>query len=106
MYGPEVMTVYHYYWENRLAEFRNMDADTDFTLENLAADRLILGDLETCTRRFIPGTRPQVPAHFSCTCAKHYSSGPATTKSRKRSDCSATACCPIAIELHPRLSSA
>ena len=52
MYGPEVMTVYHYYWENRLAEFRNMDADMDFTLENLAADRLILSDLETCTRAF------------------------------------------------------
>jgi len=43
VYGPEVITVYHYYWENRLVEFRNMDADTDFTLENLPADRLILG---------------------------------------------------------------
>jgi alkanesulfonate monooxygenase SsuD/methylene tetrahydromethanopterin reductase-like flavin-dependent oxidoreductase (luciferase family) len=52
VYGPEVMTAYRYYWENRLAEFRNLDAHTDFTLENLADDRLILGDPETCIRDF------------------------------------------------------
>jgi probable F420-dependent oxidoreductase len=52
VYGPEVMTAYRYYWENRLAEFQNMDANTDFTLDNLADDRLILGDPETCIREF------------------------------------------------------
>lgn len=51
VYGPEVMTAYRYYWENRLAEFRNMDS-AEFTLENLAANRLILGDPETCVREF------------------------------------------------------
>ncbi|MGH7389866.1 MAG: LLM class flavin-dependent oxidoreductase [Candidatus Rokuibacteriota bacterium] len=52
VYGPHVMTAYRYYWENRLAEFQNMPADTKFTLENLAPDRLILGDPETCVREF------------------------------------------------------
>src|SRR5947209_3609707 len=52
VYGPHVMTAYRYYWEARLAEFRNMPADTKFSLENLAPDRLILGDPETCVREF------------------------------------------------------
>ena len=52
VYGPEVMTAYRYYWERRLSEFRNIPADTPFTLENLAPDRLILGDPETCVREF------------------------------------------------------
>jgi probable F420-dependent oxidoreductase len=52
VYGPHVMAAYRYYWEHRLAEFQNMPADTPFTLENLAPDRLILGDPETCVREF------------------------------------------------------
>jgi probable F420-dependent oxidoreductase len=52
VYGPHVMTAYRYYWENKLAEFRTISADTPFTLENLAPDRLILGDPETCVREF------------------------------------------------------
>ena len=52
VYGPHVMTAYRYYWENRLAEFRAMPADTPFTLDALAPDRLILGDPEACVREF------------------------------------------------------
>jgi alkanesulfonate monooxygenase SsuD/methylene tetrahydromethanopterin reductase-like flavin-dependent oxidoreductase (luciferase family) len=52
VYGPEVMTAYRYYWQNRLAEFRNIPADTEFTLANLAPDRLIVGDPELCVREF------------------------------------------------------
>src|SRR6267378_3444176 len=52
VYGPHVMTAYRYYWEHRLAEFRHLSADTKFTLENLAPDRLVLGDPETCVREF------------------------------------------------------
>jgi len=52
VYGPHVMTAYRYYWEHRLAEFANMAAETKFTLENLAPDRLILGEPETCVREF------------------------------------------------------
>src|SRR5437899_4739629 len=54
VYGPHVMAAYRYYWEHRLAEFRTLSADTKFTLENLALDRLILGDSETCVRGFQP----------------------------------------------------
>jgi probable F420-dependent oxidoreductase len=52
VYGPEVMTAYHYYWQNRLAEFRSIGPEVEFTLENLAPNRLILGDPETCVREF------------------------------------------------------
>jgi probable F420-dependent oxidoreductase len=52
VYGPHVMTAYRYYWEHRLAEFASMPSDTKFTLENLAPDRLILGEPETCVREF------------------------------------------------------
>jgi probable F420-dependent oxidoreductase len=52
VYGPEVMAAYQYYWQHRLSEFRNIPPDTEFTLKNLAPDRLILGDPETCVREF------------------------------------------------------
>jgi len=52
VYGPHVMAAYRYYWEARLAEFQNMPPDTKFSLENLAPDRLILGDPEMCVREF------------------------------------------------------
>ncbi len=52
VYGPEVMTAYRYYWQNRLAEFRNIPEGTAFTLETLAPDRLIIGDPETCVSEF------------------------------------------------------
>jgi len=52
VYGPEVMAAYRYYWQHRLAEFRDIPADTEFTLGNLAPDRLILGEPETCVREF------------------------------------------------------
>ena len=52
MYGPEVMMAYRYYWEHRLAEFRDIGSETELTLDNLAHDRLILGEPETCVREF------------------------------------------------------
>ena len=52
VYGPEVLAAYRYYWENRLAEFRNIAEGTEFSLANLAPDRLVLGDPETCVREF------------------------------------------------------
>ena len=52
VYGPHVMTAYKYYWDNQLAEFRSIPAGTPFTLENLAPDRLVLGDPDTCVREF------------------------------------------------------
>jgi alkanesulfonate monooxygenase SsuD/methylene tetrahydromethanopterin reductase-like flavin-dependent oxidoreductase (luciferase family) len=52
VYGPHVMAAYRYYWEARLAEFQNMPANMEFSLDNLAPDRLILGEPETCVREF------------------------------------------------------
>jgi probable F420-dependent oxidoreductase len=52
VYGPEVMAAYRYYWQNRLAEFRNIPDGTEFSLANLAPDRLIVGDPESCVREF------------------------------------------------------
>jgi len=52
VYGPHVMAAYKYYWDNKLAEFRSIPAGTPFTLQNLAPDRLVLGDPETCAREF------------------------------------------------------
>ena len=40
------MTAYRYYWENRLAEFRDIGSEAELTLDNLAHDRLILGEPE------------------------------------------------------------
>jgi probable F420-dependent oxidoreductase len=52
VYGPEVMAAYRYYWDNRLSEFRDIPPGTDFTLGNLAPDRLILGDPAACVKEF------------------------------------------------------
>src|SRR5882672_6369739 len=52
VYGPHVMAAYKYYWDNKLAEFRSIPAGTPFTLQNLAPNRLVLGDPETCVREF------------------------------------------------------
>jgi alkanesulfonate monooxygenase SsuD/methylene tetrahydromethanopterin reductase-like flavin-dependent oxidoreductase (luciferase family) len=43
---------YQYYWQHRLAEFRNIGPEVEFTLANLAPDRLILGDPDTCVHEF------------------------------------------------------
>ena len=52
VYGPEVMAAYRYYWDHRSLSFGNVPEGTPFTLENLAVDRLVLGDPETCVREF------------------------------------------------------
>jgi len=52
VYGPEVMAAYRYYWENRLDEFKQMTSEAEFTLANLAQDRLVLGEPEACVREF------------------------------------------------------
>lgn len=80
VYGPEVMASYQYYWEHRLAEFRNIPPDTKFTLENLAPDRLILGDPETCVREF-HRWREATGANYYLLRLRHaHSGGPAHEK--------------------------
>jgi probable F420-dependent oxidoreductase len=51
VYGPEVMTAYKYYWRNQALAFKSMTSESDFTLDNLARDRLILGTPEECVQQ-------------------------------------------------------
>ena len=52
VYGPEVMTAYHYYWQAGLPEFRSIESEAQLTLDRIATDRLILGDPEECVSEF------------------------------------------------------
>ncbi len=52
VYGPEVMDAYKYYWRNGLPEFKSIKAEADLTLDNIAKDRLIIGDPEECVSEF------------------------------------------------------
>ncbi len=52
VYGPEVMTAYHYYWNAGLPEFRSIESESQLNLDRIAPDRLILGDPEECVSEF------------------------------------------------------
>ena len=80
VYGPEVMAAYRYYWENRVAEFRKMDSAAEFTLENLAPNRLILGDPETCVREFHRWHEVTGADYFLLRLRHAHSGGPAHDK--------------------------
>jgi probable F420-dependent oxidoreductase len=80
VYGPEVMTAYQYYWQNRLAEFRNLSAETEFTLANLAPNRLILGEPETCIREFHRWHEATGANYFLLRLRHAHSGGPAHEK--------------------------
>jgi probable F420-dependent oxidoreductase len=51
VYGPEVMTAYQYYWRNQALAFKGMTSEREFTLDNLARDRLILGTPDECVQQ-------------------------------------------------------
>jgi probable F420-dependent oxidoreductase len=80
VYGPEVMTAYRYYWQHRLSEFRNIPPDTEFTLENLAPNRLVLGDAETCVREFHRWHAATGAEYFLLRLRHAHSGGPAHDK--------------------------
>ena len=80
VYGPEVMAAYRYYWQHRLAEFRSIPPGTGFTLENLAPDRLILGDAETCVREFHRWQEATGTDYFLLRLRHAHSGGPAHEK--------------------------
>ena len=80
VYGPEVMTAYQYYWQNRLAEFRNIPPGTEFSLKNLAPDRLIVGDPETCVREFHRWKESTGAEYFLLRLRHAHSGGPSHDK--------------------------
>ena len=77
IYGPEVMAAYRYYWENGLAEFRDIGSEAEFTLDNLAHDRLILGEPETCVREFHRWQEATGADYFLLRLRHAHSGGPA-----------------------------
>ncbi|HET7341268.1 MAG TPA: LLM class flavin-dependent oxidoreductase, partial [Methylomirabilota bacterium] len=77
VYGPHVMTAYRYYWEHRLAEFASLPAATEFTLNNLAPDRLVLGEPETCVREFQRWQKATGASTFLLRLRHAHSGGPA-----------------------------
>jgi alkanesulfonate monooxygenase SsuD/methylene tetrahydromethanopterin reductase-like flavin-dependent oxidoreductase (luciferase family) len=79
VYGPEVMAAYRYYWENQLDEFKGM-AESEFTLENVARDRLILGEPETCIRELHRWHEATGADYFLLRLRHAHSGGPAHDK--------------------------
>jgi alkanesulfonate monooxygenase SsuD/methylene tetrahydromethanopterin reductase-like flavin-dependent oxidoreductase (luciferase family) len=77
IYGPEVMMAYRYYWEHRLAEFRDTGSEAELTLDNLAHDRLILGEPETCVREFHRWQEATGADYFLLRLRHAHSGGPA-----------------------------
>jgi probable F420-dependent oxidoreductase len=45
-YGPEVLAAYKYYWKSASLSFQDNRSEAEFTLEKMAADRIILGSPE------------------------------------------------------------
>jgi probable F420-dependent oxidoreductase len=80
VYGPEVMTAYRYYWQNRLAEFQKFRSEAEFTLDNVAQDRLILGEPETCVREFHRWHEATGADYFLLRLRHAHSGGPAHEK--------------------------
>ena len=52
IYGPEVMDAYKYYWKAGLPDFKSIATEEELTLDQVAHDRLILGDPEECVADF------------------------------------------------------
>ena len=80
VYGPEVMAAYQYYWQQRLSEFRGIPPGTEFTLQNLAPDRLIVGDPESCVREFHRWREATGADYFLLRLRHAHSGGPAHEK--------------------------
>ncbi|MGH8063698.1 MAG: LLM class flavin-dependent oxidoreductase [Candidatus Entotheonellia bacterium] len=45
-YGPEVLTAYKYYWKSDSLSFQDNRSEAEFTIEQMAPDRIILGPPE------------------------------------------------------------
>jgi probable F420-dependent oxidoreductase len=74
VYGPEVMTAYQYYWRNGALAFDGINSEAAFTLENLAADRLILGEPNECVEQ-LGRWREETGAQYVLLRLRHAHSG-------------------------------
>ena len=80
VYGPEVMTAYKYYWRNGLSEFRSIRSEDEITLDNLGADRLILGDPDECVAEFRRWSEAVGAEYFLLRLGHAHSGGPHPTR--------------------------
>ena len=76
VYGGEVLDAYKYYWRNGLAEFRSIETEAEFTLGNIAPDRLILGDPEECATEFKRWSQAVGTNYFLLRLRQAHSGGP------------------------------
>ena len=80
VYGPEVMTAYRYYWQNRLAEFQKFRSRRSLPWTMSPKDRLILGEPETCVREFHRWHEATGADYFLLRLRHAHSGGPAHEK--------------------------
>lgn len=80
IYGPEVLDAYRYYWRNGLAEFKTFTSESEFTIENIARDRVILGDPEECAAEFHRWSDAIGTDYFHLRLRHAHSGGPAHEK--------------------------
>ncbi len=76
VYGPEVMAAYKYYWRNGLPEFRSIQSEDSLTLDQVAHDRLILGDPEECVSEFKRWSEATGASHCLLRLRHAHSGGP------------------------------
>ena len=80
LYWSRYPHTYQYYWQQRLSEFRGIPPGTEFTLQNLAPDRLIVGDPESCVREFHRWREATGADYFLLRLRHAHSGGPAHEK--------------------------
>jgi len=76
VYGGEVLDAYKYYWRNGLAEFKSIKSESEFTMERIAPDRLILGDPEECVTEFQRWSQTVGTDYFLLRLRQAHSGGP------------------------------
>ena len=76
VYGPEVMAAYQYYWRNGTPEFAKIKSEAEFTMDNVARDRLILGDPKECVSEFHRWSKATGTDYFLLRLRHAHSGGP------------------------------
>ena len=71
-----MLDAYKYYWRNGLAEFKSIKTEAEFTLSNIAPDRLILGDPAECATEFKRWSQAVGTGYFLLRLRQAHSGGP------------------------------
>ena len=76
VYGGEVLDAYKYYWQAGLAEFKSIESESEFTLDRIAPDRLIIGDPQECVTEFKRWSQAVGTDYFLLRLRQAHSGGP------------------------------